>query len=74
MDTPTLFLLTSLMLVILPIALWVTVGPNARQRAYVRFWCLGGLVLGLGTCLVGLRNIAPGFVTISLGNTLVLLC
>ena len=73
MDTPTLFLLTSLMLVILPIALWVTVGPNARQRAYVRFWCLGGLVLGLGTCLVGLRNIAPGFVTISLGNTLVLL-
>jgi signal transduction histidine kinase len=34
---------------------------------------LGGLVLGLGTCLVGLRNIAPGFVTISMGNTLVLL-
>jgi signal transduction histidine kinase len=73
MDTPTLFLLTSLMLVILPIALWVTVGPNARQRAHVRFWCLGGLVLGLGTCLVGLRNIAPGFVTISMGNTFVLL-
>ena len=71
MDTPTLFLLTSLMLVILPIALWVAVGPNPRRRAYVRLWCGGGLVLGLGTCLVGLRNIAPAPVTISLANALV---
>ncbi len=71
MDTPTLFLLTSIMLVILPIALWVAVGPNPRRRAYVRIWCLGGLVLGLGTCLVGLRNIAPAPVTISLANALV---
>jgi hypothetical protein len=71
MDTPTLFLLTSIMLVILPIALWVAVGPNPRRRAYVRIWCGGGLVLGLGTCLVGLRNIAPAPVTISLANALV---
>ena len=73
MDTPTLFLLTSLMLVILPIALWVTVGPNLRRRTFVRFWCGGGLVLGLGTCLVGLRGIAPGFVTISMGTALIAL-
>ena len=73
MDTPTLFLLTSIMLFLLPMALWATVGPNPRQRAYVRLWCGGWLVFGLGTCLIGLRSMAPGSVTISLANTLIII-
>jgi len=73
MDTQTLFLLTSMTLVFLPMALWFTVGPNPRQRLYVRLWCGSGLLSALGTCLIGLRTIAPGSVTISLGNTLVII-
>ncbi len=71
MDTPTLFLVTSIMLIILPIALWGAVGPKKRLRAHFQYWCWGGVVLGLGTGLVGLRNVAPAPVTISLANTLV---
>ena len=46
-------------------------GEKQRRRVYVRLWCGGGLVLGLGTGMVGLRNIAPAPVTISLANALI---
>ena len=71
MDTSTLFLLAGVMLISLPIALWGALGPRKRRLAHVRYWCGGGVVLGLGTGLVGLRNVAPGPVAISLAIALV---
>ncbi len=71
MDALTLFRMTSILLIVFPTALWGAVGPNQRQLAHVRFWCVGGVVLGLGTGLIGLRGIAPDHVTISLANALI---
>ena len=71
MDTATLFLLAGVMLISLPIALWGALGPRKRRLAHVRYWCGGGVVLGLGAGLVGLRNVAPGPVAISLAIALV---
>ena len=48
MDTSTLFLLAGVMLISLPIALWGALGPRKRRLAHVRYWCGGGVVLGLG--------------------------
>ncbi len=71
MDIPTLYLLTSMMLISLPIALWVIVGPKQRPQLKVRFWCAGGVVFGLGVGLIGLRTIAPDPMTIPLAFALI---
>ena len=56
-DNRTAFILIALLYLVLPIFSWITLAAQ-RQRA-VALWCCGGVLLGTGFLMVGLRGRIP---------------
>jgi C4-dicarboxylate-specific signal transduction histidine kinase len=69
-DNRTAFIVIALLYVVLPIFAWITLVAQ-RQRA-VALWCGGGLLLGIGFLLVGLRGRIPGLYSFDVANLLLL--
>jgi len=70
-DVRTAFLIVGLLYLLLPSITWLVL---ASQRSLqVALWCGGGLMVGIGMILVGLRGSAPAWMTVGLANTLILL-
>lgn len=73
LDIRTTFLLIGLLYVLLPITVYLLLKEN-RQSA-VKLWCAGGLVVGVGMILLGIRPLleahhAPNFLIYTVGNAM----
>lgn len=62
----TAIFLAGLLYLLMPSAVWVVMSKQ-RTRSVI-YWCLGGLVFGLGAIFIGLRGQAPDWVTFALAN------
>ena len=62
----TAIFLAGLLYLLMPSAVWLVMSKQ-RTRSVV-YWCLGGLVFGLGAIFIGLRGQAPPWVTFALAN------
>jgi signal transduction histidine kinase len=65
---PTVFLIIGLLYIVLPIVIWLVLAKQDNRT--VRWWCIGGGILGLGMVLVGLRSSLPAWVSYPIANTL----
>ena len=63
---PTVFLILGLLYLILPVTAWGVLSSSRSKAAAL--WCSGGLVLGLGLLLVGLRAFIPAWVSYTVAN------
>lgn len=54
LDLPTLTVMTAFACTVLPVLTWITL--MSRRDRILDLWCLGGLVVGLGWLLAGLRG------------------
>lgn len=62
----TAIFLAGLLYLLMPPAVWLVM--NKQHTRTVVHWCLGGMVFGLGAIGIGLRDIAPEWVTFPLAN------
>lgn len=70
-DLPTAFVILGVIYVLMPLLVWVTL---IRKRSLqVPLWCGGGVLLGIGAILIGLRGQIPPFVSITIANMAVFL-
>ena len=65
---PTVFLIIGLLYIVLPIVIWLVLAKQDHRT--VRWWCIGGGILGLGMVLLGLRSSLPAWVSYPIANTL----
>lgn len=61
LDPRTVFLITGLMYIVMPLLVWVAL--REQKNPSVTHWCLGGEVLGLGLLLIGVRNHIPDWLS-----------
>jgi signal transduction histidine kinase len=62
----TVFLLLGLLYLILPITVWMALVKQPSRG--ITLWCLGGVILGIGLILVGLRAVLPVVVSYPIAN------
>lgn len=68
-DVRTAFLIIGVLYLLLPIITWVVL---IEQRSpQVVLWCGGGLLVGIGFILIGLRGIFPELATYPIANSLI---
>jgi signal transduction histidine kinase len=68
-DVRTAFLIIGVLYLLLPIITWVVL---IEQRSpQVVLWCGGGLLVGIGFILIGLRGILPELATYPIANSLI---
>lgn len=67
----TAIFLAGLLYLLMPPAVWLVM--NKQNTRTVVHWCLGGMVFGLGAIGIGLRDIAPDWVTFPLANAALIL-
>jgi signal transduction histidine kinase len=65
-DAKTAYLLAGFLYVLMSSMAWLVMGKGRSRAAGV--WCLGGVVLGVGTLLLAFRNGWPGWVSYLLTN------
>ncbi len=74
-DVRTAFLLIGALYIILPMTVLLLL--RNYPQASVRYWCIGGLTVGISVVLLGLRSqlehIAPDFFTFTFSNALLML-
>ena len=68
-DTATAFQIAGLLYLLMPLVVWVTLAEQRSRK--VALWCAGGLLFGIGTFLIGLREHIPPWLSVTLGNILV---
>ena len=68
-DTSTAFQITGLLYLLMPLVVWVTLAEQRSRK--VALWCAGGLLFGIGTILIGLREHILLWLSVTLGNILV---
>jgi C4-dicarboxylate-specific signal transduction histidine kinase len=61
LDIRTVFVIVALLYLILPTFVWIVLLP--QRKLAVNLWCGGGLLLGAGFLLVGLRGSIPELAT-----------
>ncbi|HEX5356724.1 MAG TPA: HAMP domain-containing sensor histidine kinase [Aquabacterium sp.] len=66
----TAFFLIGLLYIALPLTAWSILKRRHDGRS-VALWCLGGGALGVGTTLIGLRDIAPNWLSFAVANLLI---
>lgn len=66
----TAFFLTGVLYIALPLTAWSILRRRHDGRS-VALWCLGGGALGLGTSLIGLRDVVPNWMSFVLANMLI---
>ena len=62
----TVFLLIGLLYLILPITIWMALFRQPSRG--ITLWCLGGVILGLGLVLIGLRAVVPAVISYPVAN------
>jgi signal transduction histidine kinase len=62
----TVFLLMGLLYLILPMTVWMALFRQPSRG--ITLWCLGGVTLGLGLILVGLRAVVPVVISYPVAN------
>ena len=74
-DVRTAYLLLGLLYIVLPVTVFFLLRHN--NLISIKFWCGGGLVAGIGMVFLGIRPFLeakfPGFITYTLGNTLIMI-
>jgi signal transduction histidine kinase len=68
-DFRTAFLIIGVLYLLLPIITWVVLIDQRSQQ--VVLWCSGGLLVGIGFILIGLRGSLPDWVAYPAANSLV---
>lgn len=73
-DVRTAYVVVGVLYLILPMTVWVLL-KDYKQKS-VTLWCAGGMLVGLGTAVLGLRPLLvqhlPGFITYTVFNAIVL--
>jgi len=68
-DPQTVILLMGILCIAVPLTTW-SILFQRESPGMLALWCLGGLMMGLGLLLLGLRNIAPDALTFLTANAL----
>jgi diguanylate cyclase (GGDEF)-like protein len=68
LDIRTLSIVATLSTVLLAAAMLLLKSVNPGEPA-IRHWALGALLMALAFCLIALRNLIPGFLTIVIANS-----
>lgn len=66
----TAFFLAGLLYIALPLTAWSILRRRHDGRT-VTLWCLGGGAFGIGTALIGMRGIAPAWLSLPVANLLI---
>ncbi len=66
----TAFFLAGLLYIALPLTAWSILRRRHDGRT-VTLWCLGGGAFGIGTALIGMRGIAPEWLSLPVANLLI---
>ena len=69
-DNRTALIIVGLLYLILPINAWLAL--RGQQSRALAWWCIAGLGSGLGTVLIGLRDMVPDVLSYIFGNMLLL--
>ena len=70
MDSQTILLLAGLTQFLLSAMTWWVLQQQAKSG--VLWWCLGGLLIGLGSTLIALRDQVPAFLSFEVANWLLI--
>ena len=68
---PTALLIIGLLFILMPAIAWLIL--NKRGSKAVTLFCAGGMALGAGLIMIGMRNALPLWVTYTLANFLIML-
>lgn len=68
---PTAYFIAGILYLVMPMAIWLIL--RKQDAPHNTLWCLGGLSFGLGLLLLGIRDIAPDFLTFNLAVSLLVL-